>query len=45
VGTLHQEENLFSQEHHAFFEQPASSMMMLVNWFSSLIEIPLQLFG
>jgi len=35
VGTLDQERNLFSQEHHVFFEQPASSMLMLVNWFSS----------
>jgi len=30
VGTLHQERNIFSQEHHAFFEQLASSMLMLV---------------
>jgi len=28
-------EIFFSQEHHAFFEQPASSMLMLVNQFSS----------
>jgi hypothetical protein len=41
VGTLQQERNLFSQEHHAFFEQPASSMLMLVNWFSRFVEIPL----
>ena len=27
MGTLHQERNLFSQEHHVFFEQPASSMI------------------
>jgi len=24
--------NIFSQEHHAFFEQPASSMSMLINY-------------
>jgi len=27
--------NIFSQEHHAFFEQPASSMSMLVNYLLS----------
>jgi len=44
VGTLHQERNIFSQEHHAFFKQPASSMLMMVNWFSKLVKIPLQSF-
>jgi len=29
VGTLHQERNIFFEEHHAFFEQPASSMLMI----------------
>jgi len=32
VGTLHQKRNIFSQEHHAFFEQLASSMMMLIKY-------------
>jgi len=45
VGTLHQERNLFSQEHHAFFEQPASSMLAMINYLSRLVKIPLQLFG
>ena len=35
VGTLHRKRNIFSQEHHAFFEQLASLMLMLVNLFSS----------
>jgi len=37
--------NIFSQEHHAFFEQPASSMSMLINYLLRLVKIPLQLFG
>ena len=32
VGTLHRKRNIFSQEHHAFFEQLASSMMMLIKY-------------
>ena len=37
-------EIFFLKEHLAFFEQPASSMLMLVNWFSRLVKISLQLF-
>jgi len=32
VGTLRRKRNIFSQEHHAFFEQLASSMMMLIKY-------------
>jgi len=32
VGTLHRKRNIFSQEHHTFFEQLASSMMMLIKY-------------
>jgi len=32
VGTLHRKRNIFSQEHHAFFEQLASSMTMLIKY-------------
>jgi len=32
-------------EHHAFFEQPASSTSMLINYLFELVKIPLQLFG
>jgi len=32
VGTLHRKRNIFSHEHHAFFEQLASSMMILIKY-------------
>jgi len=31
VGILYQERNLFSQEHHALFGQPTSSVSMVVD--------------
>ena len=39
VGTLHQKRNIFSQEHHAFFEQLASSMMMLIRFGQNTVAI------
>jgi len=35
VGTIHREKKYFSQEHHAFFEQPASSTSILINYLLS----------
>ncbi len=38
-------EIFFNLEHHAFFEQPASSMIILINCLSSWSKYRLQLFG